>query len=177
MVLAWGKKAVMSEPGVASRAPAIHPLDVVEWIVDANDWASDRHGDREMAVQAPGSWCEYSLYFAWNKESDAVHFTCAFDLRAPKERLADVHELLALINEKVCLGYFGLWEEQCLPMYRHALLLRGSGGTCVEQMEDLVNAAIVECERFYPAFQYVLWGGKPAREALAAAMVETMGEA
>ncbi len=167
----------MKSVSETSRQTSIHPLDVIEWIVDANDWMSNRHGDREIAVQAPGSWCEYNLYFAWNEEAGAVHFTCAFDMRVPEDRRAAAHELLALINEKVCLGYFGLWEDEGLPMYRHALLLRGAGGARLEQMEDLVNAAIVECERFYPAFQYVLWGGKAAREAVAAAMIDTLGEA
>ena len=37
--------------------------------------------------------------------------------------------------------------------------------------------AIDECERFYPVFQVVLWGGKTPKEALAAAMTETQGEA
>jgi hypothetical protein len=41
----------------------------------------------------------------------------------------------------------------------------------------LVESAIEECERFYPVFQFVLWGGKSPRDALAAALVETQGEA
>ena len=45
-------------------------------------------------------------------------------------------------------------------------------GASVEQIEDLVDIAISECERFYPAFQLVVWGGKPADEAIAAAMIE-----
>jgi hypothetical protein len=36
---------------------------------------------------------------------------------------------------------------------------------------------LIDCERFYPAFQYVVWGGKSASDALAAAMIETVGEA
>ena len=44
-----------------------------------------------------------------------------------------------------------------------------------EQMEDLVETALIECEKFYPAFQYVIWGGKTASEAIAAAMIETAG--
>ena len=50
-------------------------------------------------------------------------------------------------------------------MFRHALLLRGVSGVSAEQVEDLVELALVECERFYPAFQLVIWGGKTADEA------------
>ena len=41
----------------------------------------------------------------------------------------------------------------------------------------MVDIAITECERFYPAFQFVLWGGKTPADALEAAMLECRGEA
>ena len=41
----------------------------------------------------------------------------------------------------------------------------------------MVDIAITECERFYPAFQFVLWGGKSPVDALQAAMLECVGEA
>ena len=40
-----------------------------------------------------------------------------------------------------------------------------------------MEIALNECERFYPAFQFVLWGGKEPQEAILAAMLETEGEA
>ena len=43
--------------------------------------------------------------------------------------------------------------------------------------ELLVETAIDECERFYPVFQFVLWGGKSPKDARSAALVETQGEA
>ena len=41
----------------------------------------------------------------------------------------------------------------------------------------IIESAIDECERFYPVFQFVLWGGKSPKDALAAALIETQGEA
>src|SRR3546814_1339757 len=37
--------------------------------------------------------------------------------------------------------------------------------TSVEQLEDLVEAALVECDRIYPALQMVVWGGTPDRRS------------
>jgi len=93
------------------------------------------------------------------------------------ELFEQVHELLAIINEKLWLGHFGMWADEGLPMFRTTLPLRGHNGVTVEQAEDLVETAIIECERFYPAFQYVIWGGKTALEAVEAAMIDTVGEA
>ena len=47
----------------------------------------------------------------------------------------------------------------------------------LQQAETLVEAAIEECERFYPVFQFVLWADKTPQEAIAAALIETQGEA
>jgi hypothetical protein len=84
---------------------------------------------------------------------------------------------LASVNERLWLGHFGLWNEEGVPMFRHAVLLRGLGSASMEQIEDLVDIALNECERFYPAFQFVLWGGKTAQDAVAAALLDTVGEA
>ncbi len=167
----------MTNITLATEIPTQHPLDVIERIVDDNDWISDRRNDQEMAVQVPGRWCDYSMFFAWNDTADAVHFTCAFDMRVPSEAREAVHELLILINEKMWLGHFGIWDDEGLPMYRHALPLRGTRGPSQGQLEDMVDTAIMECERFYPAFQYTIWGGKSAADSVTAAMVDTVGEA
>ena len=54
-----------------------------------------------------------------------------------------------------------------MPVFRHAVLLRGAPGASAESLEDMVDIAITECERFFPAFQFVLWGGKTPQDALA----------
>ena len=154
-----------------------NPLDLIEQIVEGNDWTFDRRSDQELAVQVPGTWCDYSLYFAWNDEIEAMHFTCAFDRRVPNDRRTPVYELLARVNEKLWLGHFGMWDDEGLPMFRHVLPMRAAKGPTMSQMEDIVETALYECERFYPAFQYVIWGGRTADDAVAAAMVDTVGEA
>ena len=157
--------------------PVSNPLDVMEQIVAANDWAFDRRSDSEMAAEAPGRWCDYGLYFNWSNEISAMHFTCTFDLKVPERRRALLYELLALANERLWIGHFGLESEDGMPVFRHAVLLRGAPGASAESLEDMVDIALTECERFFPAFQFVLWGGKTPQEALAAAMLECVGEA
>ena len=154
-----------------------NPLDVMEQIVAANDWTFDRRSDSEMAAEAPGKWCDYGLYFSWSHEISAMHFTCAFDLKVPEKRRPALYELLALANERLWIGHFGMDADDGMPVFRHAVLLRGTRGASAESLEDMVDIAITECERFFPAFQFVLWGGKKPAEALAAAMLECVGEA
>jgi len=169
--------AGMTRLSLSGEPAEPHPLDIIEQLVEYNDWAFDRRNDEELAVQAPGRWCDYSLHFAWNDAVDAMHFTCAFDMRVPFEKRTPITELLALVNERLWLGHFCIWTEEGLPMFRHALPMRGTARPTLEQVEDLVDTALTECERFYPAFQYVVWGGKTAGDAIGAALIDTVGEA
>ena len=156
---------------------AANPLDVIEQIVAANDWLCDRRSDSEMAAEAPGRWCDYGLYFSWSNEISAMHFTCAFDLKVPEKRRPALYELLALANDRLWIGHFGMDAADGMPVFRHSVLLRGAPGASAESLEDMVDIAISECEHFFPAFQFVLWGGKAPAEALHAAMLECVGEA
>ncbi len=160
-----------------TRPRPVNPLELIERVVQANDWPFDRTSEREIAAEVAGKWCDYRLFFAWRDDVHALHFTCAFDVRIPPERHRDVHALLAMVNEKLWLGHFDLWSEENLPMFRHSIPLRGTLGLSAEQLEDLVEVAIGECERFYPAFQYVVWAGKTPAEALTASILRTVGEA
>ena len=156
---------------------AANPIDLVEEIVQANEWAHDRANDAEMVAEVSGRWCEYRMFFLWQQETSALHFSCGFDMKVPKGRKAPVYELLALVNEKLWLGHFDVASDDNSPAFRHAVLLRGALGASVEQIEDLVDIALSECERFYPAFQLVVWGGKTPDEAITAAMIDPVGEA
>jgi hypothetical protein len=62
-------------------------------------------------------------------------------------------------------------------MYRYALLLAGGVEASRQQCQALLGAALDACERYYQAFQFVVWAGKTAREAISASMFETSGEA
>lgn len=154
-----------------------NPIDLVEEIAAANDWAHDRASEEELIVEVTGRWCDYRMYFLWQEELSALHFSCGFDMKVPKRRRGPLYELLALANERLWLGHFDLAAGDASPAFRYAILLGHSGTVSSEQVEDLVDIAISECERFYPAFQLVIWGGKSPDEAIATAMIEPIGEA
>jgi hypothetical protein len=113
----------------------------------------------------------------WLDEMEALHVACAFGLKVPPRRRAEVLELVTLVNEQLWLGHFDLWSSENVVMYRHALLLSGGAEPTDEQAAALIKAAIDACERYFQAFQFVVWAGKESREALVSTMFETEGRA
>lgn len=153
------------------------PLDIAETVVMDRDWAYDRTDDGELVAQLTGTWCQCQIGFTWEEAHGGLTLSCMLDAKFPKAMLPKIHSLLAIVNEKLWLGHFDVCSEEMRIAFRHALLLKGDAGTSAEQLSDLLDIAVEECERFYPAFQSVVWGNKDPEEALALALFETVAEA
>jgi hypothetical protein len=154
-----------------------NPVDVVESLASTHDWSFARASEDEVTIVVAGQWTDYRLSFTWMSDIEALHLACAFDLKVPERRRAEVIELVAMINEQLWVGHFDLWIKAGLVMYRHALVLNGGISASAPQCEALLATALDVCERHYQAFQFVVWAGKSARTALEATMFETAGEA
>lgn len=152
------------------------PLDLVEQIASREDWAFERCAPDELTLTVSGTWSDYHLSINWRDDIEALHLACAFDFKAPDGRLSEVYRLVGQINEQLWLGHFDIWMHEGLLMYRNSLMLNGSIATPA-QCEALIQNALDACERYYQAFQFVVWAGKEAREALSSAMFETEGRA
>ena len=160
-----------------SEHPRTNPLDVVERIASGNDWSFERAGYDEITMLVGGRWSDYQISFTWMTNIEALHLACAFDLKVPERRRSEVQQLISLINEQLWIGHFDLWMQDGMVMFRHALVLAGGGEATGEQCQALLGTALEACEGYFPAFQFVVWAGKCAREALDAALFETSGEA
>lgn len=156
---------------------AENPLDLAETLCEDRDWLFDRPLDEELVAEIAGGWCTYRIWCNWQPDMEVMMFSCAMENKMPEKSMAALYPLLASINEKLWLGHFDICSEEHIITYRHTLLLRGGKGASIEQIEDLIDIAITECDRFYPAFQTVVWGGNTAKGALEIALMDTVGEA
>ncbi len=156
---------------------APNPIEVVERVASTHDWSFERSGEDEVTIVVQGQWDEYQAAFTWMHDLEALHLACAFDMKIPPARLAEVQRLVALINEQMWVGHFDMWRGNALIMFRHALVLPGGVEASNAQCETMLATALESCERYYPAFQYVVWAGYSAQAALDAVMFDTAGEA
>jgi hypothetical protein len=153
-----------------------NPVDLVEQIAASNDWTIERTADDELTLTVAGQWTDYHVSLNWREDLETLHLACAFDFKVPDTRLGEVYRLVAQINEQLWIGHFDLWTQEGLIMFRHGLMLNGALAT-PRQCEALLRAALEACERYYQAFQFVVWAGRESREALTSTMFETEGQA
>lgn len=154
-----------------------HPVDVIEQIAALNDWSFERSVDDEITISISGGWSDYHVSFSWMEEHEVLHLACAFDLKIVEARRLEVLQLLSTVNEQLWIGHFDLWRDEGVVMYRQALLLSGGAEPNTQQVERLLATAIDACERYFQAFQFVVWAGRSASEAIDSVLFETAGQA
>lgn len=155
----------------------LHPIDIVEHLAEHHEWDFDRIADDQIAMAVEGQWRTYSITLAWSHADETLRMVCTFEMEPPDEKLPALYEVLNHANDQCWAGAFTYWKEQKLMVYRYGLVMSGAQGVSPEQVDTLIGAAFLNAERFYPAFQLVVWGDRPASDAMQVAIAEAYGRA
>ena len=155
----------------------IHPIDLVEYIAEHHDWEFDRIADDQIAMAVEGQWRTYSITLAWSPYDETLRLICTFEMEPPEERLPALYETLNRVNDHCWAGAFSFWAEQKMMVYRYGLLLAGDQVAAPDQVDTMIRAAVMSCERYYPAIQLVTWAERAPAEAMQVAMAEAYGRA
>ncbi|MEM7618003.1 MAG: YbjN domain-containing protein [Pseudomonadota bacterium] len=170
-----------------------NPIDGLEDIMLRNDWIFERRTEDELTVQISGRMGEYKLAFVWQEEFCAMQFICAPDLRIHADHYEEAAQAINDINSKLWLGHFDMrlntyaghnveenasdaLQSTAIPCFRHTTLMRGQvEGSGVEPMEDLIDVALAECERYYMTFQLLSETAAKDANQLSFAMMDVAG--
>ncbi|MEO0751430.1 MAG: YbjN domain-containing protein [Pseudomonadota bacterium] len=155
----------------------IHPIDMVEHLAEHHDWDFDRIADDQIAMAVEGQWRTYSITLAWSGYDETLRMVCTFEMEPPEHKLPALYEMLNEVNDQCWAGSFTYWKEPKLMVYRYGLVMPGTQGVSPEQIDTLINAAVLSAERFYPAFQLCVWGDRTPTDAMQVAICEAYGRA
>ncbi|MCX7301795.1 MAG: YbjN domain-containing protein [Rhodobacterales bacterium] len=155
----------------------IHPIDLVEHIAEHHEWEFDRIAEDQIAMAVEGQWRTYSITLAWSAFDETLRLICTYEMEPPEGRLPAVYDLLNRVNDLCWAGCFTWWGEQNLMVYRYGLVLTGEQVAGPEQIDTMIRTAVMNCERFYPAFQLVTWGDRSPADSLQVAIAEAYGRA
>src|SRR3569833_2964320 len=150
----------------------VHPVDIIEHIAAINDWSFERQDADEISISVRGSWSDYHVSFNWMEDLESLHIASAIDLKVPEARRPEVKLQIALINEQLRIGHFDMWYHEGVILFRNSHLLSGGADVTPQQCEALLSAATESCDLYYQAFQFVVWAGKTAKQALESVLFE-----
>lgn len=162
-----------------------NPLDGIEEVMLNNDWTFQRRDSDQMSVTVSGKMGTYNMAFVWQEEHSAMQFCCAPDVTIHPSKLAEAMIILNRINATLWLGHFDVRTDALsdtdntvnVPCFRHTSLFRGMNeGSGVGHMEDLIDIAIAECERYFMTFELLSKREKTATADISLALMDVAGQ-
>lgn len=169
---------MISSPFELAHEDDANPLDLVEDMVSEKGWEILRNDEDLLVFRVPGTKMKYEICMEWQEEFSALLFAASM----PIEITDKSHEAAAIsiekINSNMWLGHFDLSNKNIYPTFRHTLLFRTvPSGSAVDIVQDVIEIAVAECNRFHTTFQLIAAGDVRRHDDLSAAIFETVGEA
>ena len=172
-----GTEALHMRAQAASFETGADPLLAVEAAAEGLGWSALRSAPEELLLAAALPSLNVQFSVQWLAGEELLQITAMWDMRIPRERRAAAAALVQLVNTRLPLGHFELWDDDGVVVLRHAQMALPGSGADEEQATRLLQRLSEACARYHPAFQFVVWAGKEPRAALDACLFETLGEA
>jgi hypothetical protein len=151
-------------------------LDSVEAVLVSQNRPFERV-DNEIHFSATTTYTEMHGHFAVRLDKSSCALSYIFEQKVPQLRRVDVQSLIGILNETLWLGHFEISSIEENIVWRHVISLIGRTDPEPQEIAAIMAAGNEACERFYPAFNFLLWAGKTPQQAAQAALFETQGEA
>ncbi len=154
---------------------APNPLDNIEDILNANDWSFNRMADNELSVRLNGKYCLYHLAFVWQADMRALQVSVQYDMPIHAKNYGKAAQVLMNINENTWMGHFEIDSDHHIPSYRYTSLINPENKHSYDQLENIVDIALAQCEGNYAAFNLLTAENAANDETLPLALMQTQG--
>jgi len=159
------------------KSNSINPIDLLEDMVLSYNWPYNRTDKNTLFAEAKGNWCNYHLTLAWSQDRKLLQYSWTYNIKITFEKYTLVYPLINKINLNMPAGHIEFWEDEGVIMYRNSEKTKELKSFDIEEIDFILTSCLIECDKYYPAFQFVLWGNKSPDQALEASLLDTQGEA
>ena len=125
-------------------------------------------GEEQQIVRETikGDNSSYKVAVAWNDEASRINFWVRDIMTIPQPKRATAGTLVNMINWRLDLSDFEFDMEDGELMVNLSFNLR-DGTLGHDQIDSHFNAVVWIADKYYPAFQKVVWADVSPEEALA----------
>ena len=154
-----------------------HPIDLVSRFAARQEWYL-RQTDRNMlTADVPGHWSQYHLQVTWQDDDETLRLDCGLELPVDDGSFQRLALMICMLNQHLFLGHFVIAPDTGAVELSYTLPLRGAGGATPEQIEDVVDILLGQCEQAFPALLHALENDGPPSLASQLVTMPTLGQA
>ena len=154
------------------------PIQLVAELAAQHNWSMQIVTPHRLGLAIDGGWGHYALSVRWQDTLEVLTFDVAFDLMLKGDDGAAIGDLLTILNRDIFLGHFQLAENEDSILLKYRLPLRGTGGASVQQLEDIIDIMLGQCEQAAPSISQLLFSDTPhVLDSAVLVMMEPCGRA
>ncbi len=154
-----------------------NPIDYIEEYVYKLDADLFRDSANNLTLIYRGQWRSYSVVFKWDEQNKIISVSSYFDITKKEKINKNIYSLVSIVNEKINLGYFHYCSKLETVFFKYQVSFKGVDYLTEEQIEDILNVVINECDKYFPAFYLFFFKKQDPKYALSASLIETYGKA
>ena len=167
----------MTDRPVADYFELGDPIELVARFVIQQDWFLKQTHAGGVVVDVPGQWGQYQLRVDWQGDLQVLCVLVTLDVLFDDVPAVRLETLLSELNKHLFLGHFRLSSDKRQVQHYYVLPLRGAGGATPEQIEDVVDILLGQCEQAAPAFAQLVFSPERPASSAGLIMVPVAGQA
>lgn len=153
-------------------------LDLIEELAENKKWKCVREDADFLTLTVPALNGTYDICMEWQDEFASLLFACSLPTEITDSNFEAACRALEQINQNLWLGHFDLSNKNRYPTFRYTFLFRMiPSGIGIDVVNDVIEVAVAECNRFATVFQMLQTGDARLQDNISAAVFETVGEA
>ena len=154
-----------------------NPIDFIEEYVLNDEIEKVRDSSDEIVIFSKGVWKNYDINFKWDSKQKIIEVTTYFEMSKKSRINKAIYSLISNVNKKVNVGFFNYCTELNTIFFSYKISIKGQDFISVEQIKNIINIVINECDRFFPVFFVFFYKKQDPIHALDIALLDTVGEA
>ena len=157
--------------------PIGNPIDFIEeqiYRFGVDFW---RDSPNQLNLNYTGQWRSYNVLFNWDEQNEIISVSSHFDITKKEKINKNIYSLVSTVNEKINLGYFHYCAKLDIVFFKYHVSIKGFDYLTEEQIQDILNVVINECEKYFPAFYLFFFKKQDPKYVLRASLIETNGQA
>lgn len=153
------------------------PIGLVDRFASSQEWyVYDKSGEH-LAAEVNGDWSSYDLEVKWDEADEMLRVVCRIDEKAHHERHGEMALFASMVNDRLQFAHLALDTKRGALDMHYALVLCGAEGATSDQVSEVVDVMLGECDAVYPGISQVASGELDAHSAAEAVIMITEGEA
>ena len=154
-----------------------NPIDFIEEFVLNDEIDKVRDSSDEIVIFSKGVWKNYDINFKWVSKKKIIEVSTYFEMSQKNRINKSIYSLISDVNKKANIGFFNYCTELNSIFFSYKISIKGQDFVSVEQIKNIINIVINECDRFFPVFFVFFYKKQDPLHALDIALLDTVGEA